>query len=67
MSEQYSVPKKELLSVQEAIKILGTDAKGMTQHEISKLIVELESLTDVVVAVALDSKIQLRLDNSKHK
>jgi len=51
-------------TIAEARKILGTTAKGLSDDALKRLIVQIEILTDIVVARARDSIIKSCIDNT---
>lgn len=56
--------QKPKTSVREARNILGTTGEGLSDEAIVKLVMQVEVLTDIVVAHAYDSNIQSLLDIS---
>lgn len=54
-------------TLKEARRILGTTANGMTDESITKLVAQIDVLTDIVVAQAIGSNIKSSVDISKLK
>ncbi len=55
------------ISTEEARKILGTTAKGLSDEAIERLIAQVDVLSDIVVAHVSDSKIKSYIDISNDK
>jgi hypothetical protein len=52
------------ITIEQARKILGTTAKELSDETIAKIVLQVDTLTDIVVAHVNDSKIHNSLDNS---
>ena len=55
-------PGSQVISTEEARRILGITAIGLSDEVIRRLVVNVDKLTDIVVNLALDSKIQSSID-----
>lgn len=59
-----ALPYKSTISINEARKILGTTAKGLSDEAIRKIINQVEILTDIVIAHISDSNLHSSIDIS---